>query len=277
MKTKALLSILTSCLLGATSTLWSTITIDSGAFDWTVFYNPQGSDFSDKGNDDAEWFFVARAKGTTIGNKNGVPLTTTGGNFTWSGSGGSTADYTYDILDVRVDDPISISRGGVDYWITPASGTSYTLSNNPTEVDTGIRTRLNDSGFTSIQFIFDTVASTLDGVSFADTGADFLLFRDELDGAVLVDTDNGIFSWTYPPPDVPEPELTSHTHYNFGFSQGGNYSLVFNVQGFDSDDNPMGIAGSGTINYNVVPEPQTYALFFGLVVLGWAFIRRIRR
>lgn len=274
MKNKRSISCVLAGLLCAVMPLWGTVTINSGSFDFTVFYNPEGQNFAGQGTD-AEWFFVARAKGSTDGDKDGTPLTTTGGNFSWSGDGGSSADYTYDVLDVRVDNPISIARGGVDYWITPASGTNYTRTPNPpnpsnlNEVDTGIRTRLNDSGFTDVQFTFDTVNSLFNGVSFADAGVDFLLFRDEPLGPVLVETAESELSWIN--------VLSGHTHYNFGFSEQGEYSLVFNVQGRDGSGNPVGIPGSGTMNFNVIPEPQTYALFFGLAVLGWAFVRKMRR
>lgn len=269
MKLKILSTTLALGLLGAGLSLSANITINSGAFDFTVFYNPEGQDFSDKGNTDAAWFFVARAKGTTVGDKNGTPLTTTGGNFSWSGTGGSTADYTYTSLTVAVNNPQVRTFGGIDYFITPASGTSYTLLDNSSEVDVGIRTRLLDSGFADVLFTLDMAASTFNGSPLSLGLADLLVFRDTPGGAVLVDTADEVFSWVN--------VLSGHTHYNFGFSEVGNYSLTFNTQGRDSNGDPLGIAGSGTIDFGVIPEPHTYGLLLGLAALGFVWRRRMTR
>lgn len=254
-------------LMGSGFSSSANVVINSGQFDWTVFYNPAGQDYSGSGNTDEAWFFTARAKGTTVGNQNGTPLNTTDGDFSWSGTGGSSADYTFSSLTVEVNDPQIRTRGGIDYFITPASGTSYVLNDNPSEVDVGIRTRLADSGFEDVLFTFDAAGSTFNGNPFNTSLAEILIFRDAPFGAVLVETADSKTSW--------EDVISEHTHYNFGFSEQGDYSLRFTVQGRDALLNPVGAAGSGTIDFSVVPEPQAFALLFGLAALGFAVSRRM--
>lgn len=59
-----------------------------------------------------------------------------------------------------------------------------------------------------------------------------------------------------------------HDHYQFGFTTPGAYSITLQFTGTNNVDGV--VSGSGTFNFNAVPEPSTYALIglaLGLILL----------
>jgi surface-anchored protein len=62
-----------------------------------------------------------------------------------------------------------------------------------------------------------------------------------------------------------------HYHYTYGFSQPGAYDIVLTATGTTGG---VEYSDSATYSFNVVPEPSTYALIFGLVAIGVSLVRR---
>jgi surface-anchored protein len=63
----------------------------------------------------------------------------------------------------------------------------------------------------------------------------------------------------------------SHTHYNFAFTEQGQYDLTFEISGTHGVDGAK--TASATYSFNVIPEPSTYALLM-LGMAGVAWLRR---
>ncbi len=237
------------------------------------------------------WVTAFRAKGTA-----GQPTTTGATGLTnpfnadstpstWVGiqgneattTAGNTGDYLFDTLQVNVSSAPMQMVNGNNYLITPANGSSIynDASSNP---DLGIRIRLREdqdamgiwSGnvddpkivdqFTNMRLTLDWAAST------KPTGADFVLFGWNDPSTPLYDTsvDNLTHDWG----------IWGHNHWHYGFSEVGDYTLVFNIDGiggiYGGTDNPSSVS----INFNVIPEPSTALL--GMIALGALGLRRRR-
>jgi surface-anchored protein len=69
----------------------------------------------------------------------------------------------------------------------------------------------------------------------------------------------------------------THLHYNWAFSEEGDYFLTLEATGVLEDGGGL-VSGSGTFHFRVVPEPSTFALtVLGLGGLGLvSFVRRRR-
>lgn len=222
----------------------------AGAADWTFFYD-SGTDVFD---------VVFRSKGNTVatGLTNQSTVDRPG-----AASGPTQFDWNFDTLTVRLSAPPFVAAGTNSYYVSPAAGQTYIT---PDEPDLGIRTRFGGT------FPAGGFALTLDaGNSTMPAGAEVALFQFDEFGAPLfqIETATGNFTSTWDP--------QGHTHWHWGFSQAGDYSLTFNMQGTLTDTGlPTGM-GSTVLNFEVVPEPSTVALITGLVVLGGAFYLRRRR
>ena len=238
---------LAGCALTAPAVLHAqNIVHTAGGGDWTFFYD-SGADAFD---------VVFRSKGDTAA----TGLTNQADQTRPSAS---ASDFNFDTLTVRLSTPPSVMAGGNSYFVSPASGQSYST---PAEPDLGIRTRF---GTTFTAGGFDL---TLDpGNSTMPAGAEVALFQfDGLGTPVFqFETATGDFTSTWDP--------QGHEHWHWGFSQAGNYSLAFTMQGTLADTGlPTGV-GSTVLNFEVIPEPSTVALIAGLAVLGGAFYLRRRQ
>ena len=64
-----------------------------------------------------------------------------------------------------------------------------------------------------------------------------------------------------------------HTHHIWAFSQAGNYTLTFQVDGIHSSEGAKTTVGT-TFGFTVVPEPSTAGLLLGVAVLALTVVRR---
>ncbi|HMO50280.1 MAG TPA: PEP-CTERM sorting domain-containing protein [Kiritimatiellia bacterium] len=242
------------------------IIFTGGGADVTWYYQSQAD----------AWFTVFRNKGTTVatGLDSAFPA--------FTGIVGHGDDWNFNsALRIQVDTSASITSGGTDFFITSASG-SPLLSDGSTP-DLGIRTRLREnevalgigSGtasnqFASFRLTLNLANSTFNGTPLNQAGSPFV----------------GLFDWDAfnTPVDLlnsATPLLSAdfgnftHIHRNWGFSEYGNYSLAFEVQGVGGAYGDTASVGASVINFEVVPEPSTLA--FLLVGFGLGGIARARR
>jgi surface-anchored protein len=64
----------------------------------------------------------------------------------------------------------------------------------------------------------------------------------------------------------------SHTHHTWAFTEQGDYSLTFQVDGTHTFDGAQ--SGSATYDFSVVPEPSTAGLLLGAAALILTVVRR---
>ncbi len=233
----------------------ATIDFTADQADLTFFYN--------SGND--TWDTVFRSKGNTVATGLTDPYTGPPG-----GVGGSAGDYNFTTLNVALTSGVTEVVNSIQYYISPASGSDYTASNQP---DLGIRTRLRElDGLDTIdQFAEFGFRMTLTAASAAALNGDFILFKpDGLgDFEVLYSTaaNNLQHDWA----------SWGHTHWNWGFSEPGSHTLTFEFQGLGGEYGPSSI-GSVDLNFTVVPEPSQAVWIAGLLAIGIAIaLRRVRR
>jgi len=254
------------------------IVFTNGGADLTFFYDSTAN----------TWATVFRAKGTT-----GQPTTTgasgltapfnsTSTPATWTGIvgnivpavNGNSGDYTFTSLNPVFNTTTQVQVGAINYYVSAASGSPF----NTTGADLGIRTRLTElSGgvtnnqFASFNLILNTAASTFNSTSLTNTIANVsLLHWDASNNPVaLLDTATGNNTANF--------SNNAHVHRNWGFSEYGNYSLVFDLQGVGGTNGPTASIGTTSVNFEVVPEPSTYALLATALGLGALLRRRLRR
>ncbi len=255
----------------------SDIVFTGGGADLTFYYDSTAD----------AWATVFRAKGTT-----GQPTTTgasgltapfnsTSTPSTWTGivgnivpaANGDTGDYTFTSLNPVFNTTSQVQVGAINYYVSAASGSPF----NTTGADLGIRTRLREnfgSGdvnqFASFNLTLNTAASTFDGDPLSSSGAFVsLLFWDANDPVALLDTADSQNTANF--------GNNAHVHRNWGFSEYGDYSLVFDLEGVGGEYGGTASVGSTSVNFEVVPEPSTYALLATALGLGALLRRRLRR
>lgn len=254
----------------ATAPAQAATTFTGGGGDLSFFYNSA----------DNNWAIVFRAKGTTgqatTASASGLtsPFNSTSTPSTWTGIvgnivpgvAGDTGDYTFNTLQTNVTSAPLQTVNGKGYWITPATGTSYTNASDP---DLGIRTRLRENFGSGDVNQFDSMRLTLDWAnSTRPAGSEFIMFKynsvTEVND-VLYETTSSDFSHDW--------GNYGHSHWHFGFSEQGDYSLVFNVDGIGGTYGASDTPSQVTLNFNVIPEPST-ALLSVLAATTLGFRRR---
>lgn len=238
----------------------ASVVFTGGSMDLTFYYESAAQ----------RWDVVLRNKGTTQATGN----TSVYGGFTGIVGYDGVNDVTFNSLQLIVTTPKLVSHGTLNYWMAPANGSPF-FDGSPGNPDFGIRTRLReDLGSGQVQQ-FDNMNLVLDwDASTKPLGAEFLMtFWDVSDpnnviAVPMIDTANNDFSGTF--------GNYTHVHRNFGFSEAGDYSLVFRAQGVGGahgDTAPM--SESFTINFTVVPEPSTAML--GALAMAAFGLRRKRK
>lgn len=174
------------------------------------------------------------------------------------GNGGRPADSAWDAIGVGA---------GESFWFLPESnagaGGAATLGApffgiGGEEIDLGV-------------FDGNVINLTLTGAAMP-AGAAFSLWTNSGFGPDFsMSTVDGISALDTISLDL---DTADHAHFNFGFTNAGLYDLTFEVSALEGG-NP--VSATGTYSFLVsVPEPSSAAALFGLVSLGFAFLRRRR-
>ncbi|MFN0069162.1 MAG: choice-of-anchor M domain-containing protein [Limisphaerales bacterium] len=79
--------------------------------------------------------------------------------------------------------------------------------------------------------------------------------------------------------DAINTKANAHAHYNWVFTEPGNYSLILQASGALVPALGGGLTSSDpfSVNFTVVPEPGAYAAIFGLLALGAGWLKHRRR
>lgn len=241
--------------IGSSGLQGQSIIHTAGQADWTFFYNSGENSFD----------VVFRNKGTTVAEELTSPIIST--------RRGAGDDYAFDNITARLTQAPQLSFGGTDYYVSPRNGEGGLSlhEDSASEPDFGIRTRFEETIEGANVAQFSSFTMTLDwSTSTRPAGAEFVLFSlDELDEPfALFDTASDSFSSGL--------TIWGHDHYHWGFSQQGEYSLNFTFVG-ELMGGGFSDVGSSTVNFEVIPEPGTMALLFGLGALGLVSVYRLRR
>ncbi len=243
------------------------IVLTGGGADINWFYESGGDP-----NEPGTWHNVFRNKGST----QATGLSTQFADFT--GSVGHGDDWEFDTLTVNLSLFTQLDVGGTDFYISSANGSPF-LADGST-ADLGIRTRLREdevalgigtntvaNQFDNFRLSLNLSESTYNGQALGTSGAEFAVISwDDFDNQdVLINTDANDLSHDFP--------NWGHTHYNYGFTELGEYSLVFDFEGVGGTYGDIAPAGESTLNFDVVPEPSTAAL----VLLGLGFGGLLRK
>ncbi len=239
--------------LSAAPSAEATLTFTGGGGDLTFFYDSTAD----------RWDIVFRNKGATQA---------TGNTNVYAGFTGivglNSGDRTFNDLQVNVSSAPLQSLNGNDYFITPANGSTIynDSSGNP---DLGMRTRLREDTGDEVFDQFDSMRLTLDwAASTRPAGAEFALFGWDAfsePANILYETASSNFSHDW--------DNYGHDHWHFGFSEVGDYSLVFNVSGIGGLHGDDAGTSQVTVNFNVIPEPSS-ALLSMLAIGAIGFRRR---
>ncbi len=244
------------------------IVLNGGSADINWFYQSGGDP-----NEPGTWHNVFRNKGAST---DASGLTTQFPDFT--GSVGHGDDWEFNSLSINLNLSTQLAVGGTDFYISSGNGSPF-LADGST-ADLGIRTRLRENEvdlgigtntvanqFDNFRLSLDTAASTYNGQPLNTSGAQFALISwDTFENQVVLlnteanDLSNDFANW-------------GHTHYNFGFSELGEYSLVFDFEGVGGTYGDIAPTGETTLNFDVIPEPST----LGLILLGLGFGGLLRK
>lgn len=229
-----------------------TITHSAGQADLTFFYD----------SDNNTWDVVFRSKGGTVAT--GLTNQYPGPPGGLGGPGSGQADWEFTTLNIFVGQAPIINLDGTDFFVTPASGQNYQDATNAP--DLGIRTRLREDDLTPPEQ-FEDFRMTLN-LGNSTLPGDFALFRFELgDPVVLYNTADNDLVHDWP--------VWGHTHWHWGFTAEGEYSLAFDFQGLGGEYGPSS-TDSVVLNFTVIPEPGILSLL-GLGALGFLGLRRFRQ
>lgn len=178
-------------------------------------------------------------------------------------------------LTLEMNDPLFREVDSILYRVTPAAGTVITNPAIPTEPEFVIQVGdLSGAGLINAILALNVPGSTF---TFKDTavalplgtsGAEFIMYRDlPASNPTAISTESSTSAYSL--------ISNSTIAFNLGFSEWGTYNLAFTLIGLDSALNVTTLPISMTV---VVPEPSTYALFFGALALGLVVMaRRFRR
>jgi surface-anchored protein len=250
------------------------ITFNGGGADLTFYYD----------STDNSWATVFRAKGTegqpTTATATGLtaPFNSTSTPATWAGTvgnvvpaaNGDTGDYTFTTLTTNIATATqrSVTTSGTTTSYYVASASNSTINPTTPTADLGIRTRLRQNltgtstsvppatdQFASFNLTLNPAASTFNGSPLVGSGAfvSLLHWDANSDPVAMIDSAAGLLTANF--------GNYAHVHRNWGFSQYGEYSLAFNLQGVGGTYGDTAAIGTTTIGFvTAVPEPGTVSL-----------------
>lgn len=118
------------------------------------------------------------------------------------------------------------------------------------------------------QLVGDNLKFSFDSFVSRPAGGEFLMFQSGLTApTVFINTADGVSG-----SEFINVAALSHNHYNWSFSTPGTYQIRFKAEGTLATGN-VPITGFGTYNFQIVPEPGTWALgavsIFTTMLIGY--------
>lgn len=272
-------AVLAALVCSAPQSQAQVVTLTGGSADLTFYYQ-SGSD---------TWRTLVRHKTGTAGSgftNIWTPFTGAVGTQI-PGSPGQNGDYVFSTLTTVINSNTQFTIGANTFWVSSKAGTP-TLLNNPAVPDLGIRTRLredevalgNPSGnplanqFDSVNFTLDLTLSTFNGNPLSNAGSPHVAFFTVTGDPFVADTADTAYLNTGVNDLVSNWGNYTHQHRHWGFSELGDYSLVFNINGVGGSYGAIASTGQFTADFQVIPEPAA-AIFFGLAALAYVVRRRM--
>ena len=226
----------------------------AGSGDLTFFYDSSADAFD----------VVFRSKFSTVADGLTDEYAGPPGGVGAPGSG--QTDWNFTSLTASVSGAPRMTVNGIDYYVSPVS-----LEDAAEAPDLGLRRRFRElDGEDSVdQFVNFNMTLNWDE-SDAPEESEFSLFNFDGEGNPIVryETAAEHFSEDW--------SVWGHDHWHWGFSEQGEYSLVFDFQG-EFANGTFSDVGTTTLDFTVVPEPSTVALLMGLGAVGAVSLWRMRR